>query len=188
MSGDPSGFRACLAFTLGEEGGYQALPNDRGNLIEGRLIGTNRGISAPVLAEWLGRTPSATEMRALTEDEAAAIYAARYWNVVRGGDLPPGIDLLVFDHAVNAGCGASARLLQQLLTRVGTVTVDGFIGPRTIGTVQRVAPRALLADLARAQGGHYRTRAGFADFGRGWLARLARRERAALAMLGGNAA
>lgn len=185
---DPSGFRACLNFTLDEEGGYQAHPADRGNWLDGKLVGTNRGISAPVLAEWLGRDPSAEEMRALDEDAAAAIFAARFWNVVRGGDLPPGIDLLTFDHAVNAGCGASARLLQGVLTRIGTVTVDGFIGPRTVAALQRVTPRALIADLVQAQGRFYRGRDRFPEFGAGWLKRLARRERAALAMLRGNAA
>lgn len=183
---DPSGFRDCLAFTLREEGGYQANPADRGNHYGGAVVGTNRGISAPVLAEWLGRPPTVQDMQSLSEGDAAAIYASRYWNAVRGNDLPPAVDLMVFDHAVNAGCNASARLLQGVLCRLGTVTVDGYIGPRTVATLARVVPRLLLPDLVAAQAAHYRSRAGFTEFGAGWLARLARRERAAKAMLRGN--
>lgn len=107
--------QACLAFTLQHEGGYQARENDPGNWLGGQLIGTHFGISAPALAGWLGLQGeglSAERMQALTLAEARAIYAARYWNVVRGDDLPGGVDLMLFDFAVLAGPANSVRIAQ----------------------------------------------------------------------------
>lgn len=146
----------CLAFTLHYEGGYQARPDDRGNWFDGRLIGTNRGISAPTLAAWLGQdraeSLTAEDMRSLPETEARAIYAAHYWNPIRGDDLPPGIDLMLFDFAVLAGPRRSVSIAQALLARLlGTITIDGFLGPRTLGAIQRVSARTLLPGLAQAQ-------------------------------------
>ena len=45
-------------FVIKEEGGYQDMPSDTGNYVDGVLVGTNYGISAPVLKSYLGRTPS----------------------------------------------------------------------------------------------------------------------------------
>ena len=47
--------------------------------------------------------------------------------------MPSGIDYLVFDFAVNAGCGGSAKVLQRA---VGVVP-DGGIGPITLAAVNK---------------------------------------------------
>ena len=39
----------------------------------------------------------------MTKAEAVEIYRANYWIPARCGDLPGGIDLMVFDFGVNAG-------------------------------------------------------------------------------------
>jgi lysozyme family protein len=148
--------QACLAFTLEYEGGYQARPDDRGNWFDGRLIGTSRGISAPTLAAWMGaeraESLTAQDMRDLPEAEARAIYAGNYWNPIRGDDLPAGIDLMLFDMAVLAGPRRSVMLAQAQLARMlGTITIDGFLGPRTLGAIRAVSARTLAAVLAAAQ-------------------------------------
>lgn len=156
MTTPPGRLQACLAFTLHHEGGYQARPNDRGNWFDGRLIGTNRGISAPTLAAWMGQdraeSLTAEDMRALSEGDARAIYAAHYWNPVRGDDLVAGLDLMLFDLAVLAGPRRSVMILQAQLARMlGTITIDGFLGPRTLGAIRAVSPRMFLPSLAPAQ-------------------------------------
>lgn len=172
-------FDTCLAFTLNEEGGFQSSPKDRGNWIGGVLAGTNRGISAPVLAVWLraqGRPSApidvARAMKLLSLADARAIYLERYWTPIHGDGLPEGVDLMVFDHAVNAGVGASARLLQGVLPGVA---LDGAIGPQTLGAVCQAWASDLIPALHDAQQRAYEQAQDFALFGAEWLDRLRRR-------------
>lgn len=171
--------QACLAFTLDHEKGYQARENDTGNWFQGRLIGTNYGISAPTLADWVGpdraESLTAADMKTLPLVTARAIYATRYWNVVRGDELPPGIDLMLFDFGVLAGPPRSVMIVQAQLARmIGTITIDGFLGPRTLGAIQRVSARALLPGVAEAQITFLRGRRTFA-LNPGWVPRHAAR-------------
>lgn len=160
-------FAPCVAFTLQQEGSFVENPTDPGGA-------TNLGITRATLSEWRGGEASVDDVRALGADEARAIYAARYWNAVRGADLLAGIDLMLFDHAVNAGVAASARLAQQL---VG-VSADGFIGPQTLAAISAHSG-GLIARLGEAQRAYYESLRGFSDFGHGWLARVERRVAAA---------
>lgn len=181
-------FDPCLAFTLTQEGGYQCMISDSGNwstgvMRQGTLIGTCRGISAPALAEWLGPerigelTPA--YMQALPEATAAAIYGSRYWLPIHGPRLPAGLDLLVFDHAVNAGVRPSSRLLQAA---VGVI-IDGFIGEVTLAACAHADCAALIDFLAKMQEHAYRGMPMAHLYLDGWLARLERRQAAAHSLL-----
>jgi lysozyme family protein len=171
-------FQRCLSFTFGEEAGYQANRKDRGNWLGDVLVGTNLGISAPTLAIWLREHNNITKpeqvaqvMRSLPIDMASAIYLAKYWKPIDGDQLPAGIDLMLFDHGVNAGVGRSVRLVQQLMY----VADDGAMGPITLGRIRAADPSILIANLQAMQRRAYLATAGFADFGAGWLKRLERR-------------
>jgi lysozyme family protein len=172
-------FHRCLSFTLGEEAGYQANRKDRGNWFDGVLVGTNLGISAPTLAIWLRehndiRKPEqvAQVMRSLTIDMATAIYLARYWKPIDGDQLPAGIDLMLFDHGVNAGIETSVQLVQQLVRVAG----DGVLGPITLRAIRAVNDQvAMIGNLNNAQSRDYEGKRDFPTFGDGWLKRLRRR-------------
>ncbi|MFC0282394.1 glycosyl hydrolase 108 family protein [Camelimonas abortus] len=72
-----------------------------------------------------------------------AIYRQQYWEKIRGDDLPPGVDYVVFDGAVNSGVAQSAKWLQRALG----VRVDGIIGNATIAACWDVKDHdALIAD------------------------------------------
>lgn len=157
-------WRGCIAFTLTEEGGLVDEPGDPGGL-------TNFGISQ---AAYPG-----LDIRALTRAGAEDIYARDYWRAVRGDDLPPGVDLMVFDEAVNAGVGMSAEILQRCLG----VTADGVIGTEeTVPAVRATEPVGLIKALGAAQLAHYQSLMGWAEFGAGWAGRVTRRQAAALEM------
>ncbi len=124
-------FRRAVEFTLASEGGYTADPADRGNWTggavgQGELKGTNFGISA-------ASYPS-LDIKALTRDDAIAIYHRDYWNAVHGDALPFPIALVMFDTEVNGG--APVRWLQL---SVPGVKVDGELGPLTIAAAHRAA-------------------------------------------------
>lgn len=155
-------FARCVAVTLAHEGGFVNHLADPGGA-------TNRGITIATLSGWRGRKVSVDEVRQLTELEAREIYRALYWNAVQGDALPAGVDLAVFDIAVNSGPGRAAKLLQQILG----VTVDGAIGPQTLAAVKRANAGRLAGDICRARLAWLRGLEGWATFGRGWERRVA---------------
>jgi lysozyme family protein len=167
-------FDPCLTFVLSAEGGYVDDPLDPGGA-------TNLGITLRVLSEWRHTAVTKDDVRNLTDEEAGAIYRARYWNVVRGDDLPAGIDLMVFDAGVNLGTGRSARMLQAA---VG-VAQDGAMGPATLGAVQgQQDTPGLISKLADAREAYYHSLSTFPRFGTGWTTRVNRAKERALQMAG----
>lgn len=148
-------FSDSLPFTLGVEAGYQCDHGDAGNwssgiMMRGVLVGTNLGISAPMLAEWRGENNmaadiTAADMRALSLSEATAIYGAKFWNKVRGDDLGPGLGLSTFDMQVNAGTVGS-KCLQRAIGLAGD-NVDGWIGGETLAAIKGVHPGELVYRL-----------------------------------------
>jgi lysozyme family protein len=166
-------FDVAFAFTLSEEGGAVNNPDDPGGF-------TFRGVTLASFREWRCDPSAMPEnLLSISDDELAAFYGVRYWNPLRGDDLPPAVALMAFDFGVNAGVGRSARLLQG---SVGAIQ-DGSIGPQTLGAVRVTDSGVLVDDLATAQATYYRTLPTFTTFGRGWLARTERRAHAARALL-----
>lgn len=179
-------FDPCFKFTIGEEGKYSGNPNDPGNWSSGevgvgRMIGSCWGISAPVLAAWIGPKVIITQdyMLALSLNTAKAIYLKNYWTPVRGDELPAGLDLAVWDFGVNAGVKRSIEEFQQVLG----VTVDGDLGPETMAAAGNIDVGVLIADLIDAHDRFYRASPQREQFGGGWLNRQAALKTAALALI-----
>ena len=166
-------FDGCLPIVLASEGGFVDDPRDPGGA-------TNLGITRQTLSAWLGRPASLAEVRALTPAAAAPIYRADYWNAAHCGDCPAGVDLMVFDAAVNQGVGRAIRILQAALG----VAVDGGFGPATLAAVRAADPATLVGAIAARRSADYRGLAGFPRFGEGWLERVERTCAAALSMIG----
>jgi len=166
-------FDRSLALVLAFEGGYADHPADPGGA-------TNLGITRAVLAEWRGRPVSKEEVRALTRQEAAAIYRRRYWEAVGGDELPAGIDVAVFDYAVNSGVDRASRALQGVLG----VPRDGIVGVETVKAARAMPAAEVIRRLCAARRGFLERLRIFAVFGRGWLARVRRLESFALALAG----
>jgi lysozyme family protein len=172
-------FDPCLTFTLAQEGGYVDDPADPGGA-------TNRGITLATLRHWDHEpTLSSADVRDMTQQTAAAIYRALYWNVLRGDSLPAGVDLSTFDFGVNAGTRRGAELLQQVLG-LPSDQVDGAVGPETLHATLAADAATVIGGLAEHQATYYRSLPEFGRFGRGWLERTERRRQAALAMLQGT--
>ncbi|HXQ16600.1 MAG TPA: glycosyl hydrolase 108 family protein [Caulobacteraceae bacterium] len=164
-------FEACLPVILASEGGFVDDPHDPGGA-------TNLGITLATLSGWLGRPASIAEVEALTSTAVAPIYLARYWNPSHACDCPGGVDLMVFDEAVNQGVGRAIASLQAALG----VTADGAFGPATKAALSTADPASLVRAVAANREAHYRALPTFPRFGRGWLARLARTTGLALTM------
>ncbi len=112
------------------EGGYTDDPKDSGNWTGGErgvgdLIGTNAGISAPVLMKFMGRVPSVSDMKNLPDTIRKAIYRKNYWNVMRGDEINNQAQANnLYDMCVNSGCGRAIQLMQAELGVPETMQMD----------------------------------------------------------------
>ena len=151
----------ALKHILKYEGGYVNHKDDPG----GR---TNLGVTQRVWEEWTGKPATEEDMRGLTVAMVSPLYKKRYWDAVRGDDLPSGVDLCVFDCAVNAGVGRASKFLQQA---VG-VTADGQIGPMTVAATTAKPAEEVIEAFCNLRETHYKSLSTFATFGKGWMNRL----------------
>ena len=173
-----SNFPRCLDFVFAREGGYTDDPRDPG-------AATNHGSTAATLQAWRGHSVTPLDVQQLGKPEAARIYHSRYWDAAWCDAMPGGIDLLVFDAAVNTG---AQRSLDFLKVQIGLgVPIRGRhhrIHPvdrhLAAGLEQSVLDRlaglcvpAVIMGLCGRRTAYYRSLPGFGAFGRGWLARVA---------------
>jgi lysozyme family protein len=153
-------FEKCLETILHHEGGYVNHPKDPGGE-------TNLGVTKRVWEEWGGTK----DMRDLTPEDVAPLYKKNYWDRVKGDDLPSGLDLAVFDWAVNSGTGRAAKKLQSM---IGTVA-DGGIGPNTLRIladyVEENGLEKTIDDYRDVRQAFYESLSTFDTFGKGWTRR-----------------
>jgi len=164
-------FIDALAHVLKHEGGYVNHPKDPGGM-------TNLGVTKTVWEEWIGRESNEKEMRSLTPEIVAPLYKKKYWDKIKGDELPDGVDYAVFDFAVNSGPGRAAKFLQEL---VG-VNADGAIGPMTLTAVNKKDPKELVTDYNAKRQAFLESLPTFATFGKGWSTRVAGVNTEAIAM------
>ena len=155
-------FNAALAATLQWEGGWSDHPRDPGGP-------TQFGITLARYRAWK-RDQSITpgQLRQIGDDEVKAIYKAGYWDTVRGDDLPAGLDLAVFDFAVNSGPARAVKTLQRILG----VREDGIMGMMTLNAVRGRSPGELVVALSDARLAFVRSLGTFGAFGKGWTRRI----------------
>jgi peptidoglycan LD-endopeptidase CwlK len=149
------------------EGGYSNHPADRGGP-------TNMGITLETLRAWRHNDAlTAEDVKQLSIDEARRIFKARYYDVVRGDDLPLRIAAPVYNAAVLHGPRRSAEFLQSSLISCGAqVEVDRIVGPDTIRAVGSVDTQRLCKTFLDIEDAYFRSLSEFPVFGKGWLNRL----------------
>lgn len=174
-------FSACLAFTLLQEGGWSDDPRDPGGP-------TNQGITLATLRGELGQDAAIDDLRNMTNELRDHIYLARYWWPILGQVLPIGLDLLVFDEAVNTGVKESSVILQMALNSLGAeLLVDGAIGQHTKDALKDMLTagdlRGLLSAVSAQQVKFYQSLVDFPTFGNDWIKRAEARLATAQKML-----
>lgn len=127
-------FSRAVAFELKEEGGLVDNPNDPGGI-------TNHGIA-------LNRHPNLTRQDILdmTPAKAADIFhGPEYWGAIHGDELDVILQLPMLDCAVLEGPHVAILCLQRAL---GTVAVDGIIGPETLKAANLMAGQPLVVKFS----------------------------------------
>ncbi len=147
-------FEEAVAIIIHHEGGATITddPADPGGL-------TKYGISQ--------RAHPDVDIRGLTYAQAAEIYRRDYWDRLRCGDMPAGIDLAVFDCGVNQGVGFAAKAIQ----RDAGARPDGIVGPLTLAAIARRHPEDLLTDFMARRMKRYASVSHAPRFMRGWSRR-----------------
>ncbi len=164
-------FAKAMPYVFSDEGGYADNPKDPGGA-------TNLGVTLATLSAWRGRPVTKAEVKALSRDEAQAIYKAQYWDTIKGDDLPAGIDYAMFDFSVNSGPARAVKLLQKT---VG-VDQDGVIGAKTLTAVRKLNPKSAVNALCDARLSWLRSLSTFKTFGKGWTSRVGRVRSRALSL------
>lgn len=120
-------FSLFLPLVLKFEGGFSDDPADPGGT-------TNKGITLRTFtscaAKLLNVDPTVENLRNLTNDQAAVIYRALYWDAMHGDETElQDLANIVCDFYVNAQANAT-RLLQRVMNDLGAgIAVDGSMGP-----------------------------------------------------------
>lgn len=145
----PTRYLAAVTQLLKVEGGYVNDPADRGGA-------TSFGISLRFLAsegafdsDGDGKADfdldmdgdiDGADIKALTRDDAIAIYHRCFWLPVRADDFPAPLGEMLFDQAVNGGLHAARKLMQRAINGCimravkgarapALLKVDGALGP-----------------------------------------------------------
>lgn len=168
-------FDAVMVEIFKHEGGYSTNKSDPGNWTGGKvgvgeLRGTNMGIAAHAHPN--------VDIKNLTKAQAKEIYRKQYWNVIKGDDLPAGIDLVTMDGSVNSGVGRGPKWLQAALR----VAQDGKIGPKTITAAWTANAIDTVNAACDARLGFLRGLKTYPTFGKGWERRVADVRKKALEM------
>lgn len=122
-----SAIDAAIDRVLLNEGGFVDNPADPGGP-------TNRGITlATLVSVRFPNRVSVEDLRALTEDQARAIYVQRYVTGPKFHELSDErLFTLVVDCGVNHGTETATRWLQ----RAAGVPADGIMGPQTLDALR----------------------------------------------------
>lgn len=165
-----SSFKQAMTLVLKYEGGKVDDPHDPG----GR---TNQGVTQKVFNAYLiSKKRKPRDVYTMTAAERDDIYRARYWNLISGDKLPPGVDFVVFDGAVNSGVAQSVKWLQRALIDFGAYTgkVDGIMGLMTCTAAAKHPDHdKLVAAICSRRMGFLQSLKTWKRYGRGWSIRVA---------------
>lgn len=166
-------FDLAFHFTLGAERGYVDNPRDPGGA-------TNLGISLRFLKNlkwrvgaWLvgdmNRDGRITEqdIRLLSIPVSKQVYRHVFWEGGHCDVMPPYLDIVFFDWAVNHGIQGATKTLQQCLG----VMESGIFDPRTHLAMQRADTRQLVNAFQAARIAWYQRSPRLKDFP-GWIPRV----------------
>ena len=163
----------CFALVLKNEGGYVDNSSDPGGA-------TNLGCTKATWEAWVGHSVTKDDIKALMPNDVMPLYKSKYWDTIKGDDLPEGVDYAVFDFAINSGPSRAAKALQSALG----VLADGQIGPATLRAFEASNFRDVATSVCEARLAFLQSLPTFNTFGKGWSRRVAEVEETAFQMVG----
>jgi len=167
------------------EAGYSDDRGDNGNFIDipsggRRFIGTNHGISAPILAKYfkdqgVKRLPNKKDMMELSYKTALKIYKSKYWNAQHLSELSnQDVANIIYDGCVNQGIDGMRSVVRDALEENGIeISDDDVIFSKEVLTkANSVDQEVLFNSIKKFREDRYRESETFKRHGDGWLNRL----------------
>lgn len=158
-------YKQALSLVLAHEGGFANHPLDPGGA-------TMRGVTQRTYDAFRRlRGFPLQSVRYISDEEVERVYRDNYWKLVRGDELPAGLDYALFDFAVNSGVSRAIKFLQAGLA----VGIDGVIGDETLGMAIAKAvlnEELIINNLCADRMRFVRGLKTFATFGKGWTRRI----------------
>tara|TARA_S200002703_G_scaffold157992_2_gene167231 strand:- start:5846 stop:6373 length:528 start_codon:yes stop_codon:yes gene_type:complete len=154
-------FETCLPHVFKKEGGFVDHPKDPGGA-------TNKGITLRTYRRHFGRNKTVEQLKKIAPSDVQLIYRQGYWNTANCEGMPRGVDLCLFDMAVNAGPTRAQKQLQSVLH----VKQDGKNGPVTRAAAHRRDLVQTVNDFAEVRLAYYNSLKHKDAFIKGWTARV----------------
>jgi lysozyme family protein len=149
-----SNFEIAIARLLGNEGSYVNDPRDPGGE-------TNWGISK--------RSYPNLNIKALTKEQAAALYKRDFWDRIGGDQFPLSVGFQFLDFAVNSGASTAIRALQ----RAAGCADDGRMGPITMAKLKQAEHHDLVLSFLAERLTFMTNCHNWDAAGKGWTRRIA---------------
>ena len=157
-----SNFEKALEITLLFEGKWSDHPEDPGGQ-------TMKGVTQRVYDKYRSQKGLGPQsVKFINDYELRDIYKVQYWDQILGDMLPSGVDVAVFDYAVNSGPTRATRALQG----VCAVRVDGSMGLNTVSAAKQLDPEMVVERLCDERIAFMRRLATWKTFGKGWTRRV----------------
>ena len=166
------------------EAGYSDDRGDNGNFIDvpggRRFIGTNHGISAPILDEYfkeqgIKRLLTKDDMINLSYKTALKIYKANYWNAQHLSELSDqNVANVIYDGCVNQGVDAMRSIVRDALEENGVEINDNDVifSKEVLSKANDIDPVELFNSIKKFRELRYKESETFRRHGEGWLNRL----------------
>ena len=167
------------------EAGYSDDKGDNGNFIDvpsggRRFIGTNHGISAPILAKYykdqgITRLLTKNDMMKLSYKTALKIFKNDYWDAQHLSELADqDVANVIYDGCVNQGIDAMRSIVRDALEENDVEISDNDIifSKEFLSKANNVDQEKLFNSIKKYREGRYRESETFNRHGEGWLNRL----------------
>jgi lysozyme family protein len=131
---------------------------------------TNQGIIQREFSAFLrAKGEEARDVYTMTDAERDEIYRKQYADRIKFDDLPPGVDIVILDGAINSGVGQSIKWAQRSLG----LTADGVMGVVTMEAIQNYGDHdVLIAAICARRMLFLKGLKTFYHFGDGWTKRV----------------
>lgn len=107
---------------------------------------TKYGITLASWGSWIGHPAQASDVAAITIDDAKSFYHETYWLPLNGDIIASEIiHLAIFDMSVLMGLRRVVRISQHICG----ATVDGILGPKTVACLSTIPDAEFMAAFCK---------------------------------------